>query len=101
PEASVSNLVVGGRVTLDDLERAHILGVLETTGGARKQTSEILGINASTLYRKLKKYGLQDTDANDDYEAGDEDQVPGEELLEAVESMIRESGETVAEPTKV
>mgnify|MGYP000618008667 CR=1 FL=1 len=35
---------------------AHILAVLEGTGGARKQTSEILGINASTLYRKLQAY---------------------------------------------
>ncbi len=53
-------------MTLDDLERAHILGVLEATGGARKQTSEILGINASTLYRKLKKYGVQDRDGVDE-----------------------------------
>ena len=35
-----------------------ILAVLEATSGARKQTAEILGINASTLYRKLKKYDL-------------------------------------------
>ena len=100
-EMSPSSLVVGGRVTLDDLEKAHILGVLETTGGARKQTSEILGINASTLYRKLKKYGLQDTESDEDYETADNDQVPGEELLEAVESVIRETGESVGEPTKV
>jgi transcriptional regulator with PAS, ATPase and Fis domain len=100
-ETSVSNLVVGGRVTLDDLEKAHILGVLETTGGARKQTSEILGINASTLYRKLKKYGLQDPDSGEDYETAEMDQVPGEELLEAVESVIRETGEPVPEPSEV
>jgi two-component system response regulator PilR (NtrC family) len=100
-ETSASNLVVGGRVTLDDLERAHILGVLETTGGARKQTSEILGINASTLYRKLKKYGLQDTGTDEDFEADENEQVPGEELLEAVESVIRETGESFAEPTGV
>ena len=100
-ETSVSNLVVGGRVTLDDLEKAHILGVLETTGGARKQTSEILGINASTLYRKLKKYGLQDPDSDEGFETEDKDQVPGEELLEAVESVIRETGDPVPEPTEV
>jgi len=100
-ETSVSDLVVGGRVTLDDLEKAHILGVLETTGGARKQTSEILGINASTLYRKLKKYGLQDSGPGDDFEDGEREQVPGEELLEAVESVIREAGEHLTEPTEV
>jgi DNA-binding NtrC family response regulator len=93
------SLVVGGRVTLDELERAHILGVLEATGGARKQTSEILGINASTLYRKLKKYGLQEAESNQDYEKEGKEDVPGEELLDAVESAIRESGEPVAEPS--
>jgi DNA-binding NtrC family response regulator len=104
-ETPASNLVVGGHVTLDELEKAHILGVLEATGGARKQTSEILGINASTLYRKLKKYGLQDSDSetdNDSQEDRDEEQrVPGEELLDAVESAIRESGAEVTETTEV
>jgi DNA-binding NtrC family response regulator len=104
-ETTASSLVVGGHVTLDELEKAHILGVLEATGGARKQTSEILGINASTLYRKLKKYGLQDTDSDTDNETSEdqvgEQRVPGEELLDAVESAIRESGEIVGEPTEV
>jgi DNA-binding NtrC family response regulator len=100
-DTSVSNLVVGGHVTLDDLEKAHILGVLEATGEARKQTSEILGINASTLYRKLKKYGLQDTDPDDGCDEEENPRVPGEELLDAVESVIRESGEKVGEPTEV
>ncbi|MFT5232150.1 MAG: DNA-binding NtrC family response regulator [Candidatus Krumholzibacteriia bacterium] len=87
---SGSHLNIGGLVTLDDLEKAHILSVLETTGGARKQTSEILGINASTLYRKLKKYGLQGVeDTNTD--EFDERSVPGEELLAAVETVIREN----------
>jgi DNA-binding NtrC family response regulator len=86
-------LSVGGNITLEDLERAHILAVLEATSGARKQTSEILGINASTLYRKLKKYGVQDPEPEDQetdvYAEGQE--VPGEELLAAVESVIRET----------
>jgi two-component system response regulator PilR (NtrC family) len=69
--------LVGGLVTLDDLEKAHILGVLEATGGARKQTSEILGINASTLYRKLKKYGLQDTGCDEDEMGIETDNVDG------------------------
>lgn len=92
---AASHLNVGGLVTLDDLEKAHILAVLETTNGARKQTSEILGINASTLYRKLKKYGLQGV-GEDEQEAQPE--VPGAELLEAVESVIRENTAEVEEP---
>jgi len=99
-QLTASHLNVGGLVTLDDLEKAHILAVLETTGGARKQTSEILGINASTLYRKLKKYGLQGMHDGDEPRS-EEDVVPGEALLEAVESVIRESTDTseVHEPT--
>ena len=91
-------LTIGGNLTLEDLERAHILAVLEATDGARKQTSDILGINASTLYRKLKKYGVQDGETDEEMELEDqvgygpeEVEVPGEELLEAVDSALRES----------
>ena len=96
-EYSASSLNVGGLVTLDDLEKAHILAVLETTSGARKQTSEILGINASTLYRKLKKYGLQEIGEGDDV-LGENPEVPGAELLDAVETAIRENSEAEVEP---
>ncbi len=90
-QLALPNLTVGGHVTLDDLEKAHILAVLEATEGARKLTSEILGINASTLYRKLKKYGVQDIDEDN---PGDEEQrleMPSEDLINAVEEVIRET----------
>ncbi|MBU2501496.1 sigma-54 dependent transcriptional regulator [bacterium] len=90
----ISTLRVGGQVTLEDLEQAHILSVLEQCAGARKQTSEILGINASTLYRKLKKYGVQDgEEGEEDFaaEAAEDRDVPVEELVEGVDSVIRES----------
>ncbi len=88
-EGVLGNMTVGGHVTLDDLEKAHILALLENTGGARKQTSEILGINASTLYRKLKKYGVQDPEEMELEE--DMETVPGEALLDAVETVLREA----------
>ena len=95
-DAVVPALKVGGRVTLEDLERGHILAVLESTGGARKLTSEILGINASTLYRKLKKYGVQDEDMDeadaDESAAGTDVKFPNEALIDAVDSSLRESG---------
>ena len=94
-EGGTAPMTVGGNVSLEELEKAHILAVLEATGGARKQTSEILGINASTLYRKLKKYGVQDPDQPDDnlYEGGEyRDQVvSSEDLMAAVETAIRET----------
>ncbi|HEX8456492.1 MAG TPA: sigma-54 dependent transcriptional regulator [Pyrinomonadaceae bacterium] len=42
--------------TLDELERQHILRVLEETGGNRERAAIILGISARTLYRKLREY---------------------------------------------
>jgi transcriptional regulator with PAS, ATPase and Fis domain len=45
-------------LTLDELERRHIKRVLEVTGGNRPKAAKILGINVSTVYRKLEKYNL-------------------------------------------
>jgi DNA-binding NtrC family response regulator len=47
-------------LTLEELEREYILKVLNHTGWHKKRASEILGINASTLYRKLQSYGAED-----------------------------------------
>ncbi len=90
-EQIAGQMSVGGHITLDDLEKAHILAVLESTNGARKQTSEILGINASTLYRKLKKYGVQDPDEVQDGLDEDEEGVTKSDLLNAVDSALREA----------
>jgi DNA-binding NtrC family response regulator len=43
--------------TLADVEREHILHVLETAGGNRTRAAALLGIGAATLFRKLKEYG--------------------------------------------
>lgn len=43
---------------LNELERRHIKRVLEVTGGNRPKAAKILGINVSTVYRKLEKYNL-------------------------------------------
>jgi DNA-binding NtrC family response regulator len=47
-------------LTLDELERRHIKRVLEVTGGNRPKAAKILGINVSTVYRKLEKYDIPD-----------------------------------------
>jgi len=46
-------------ITLDQLEREYLLKVLEETGWHKKRAASILGINASTLYRKLQRYGFE------------------------------------------
>ena len=47
------------RATLEDLEKEYLIQVLESTGWQKKKASNILGINASTLYRKIQRYGLE------------------------------------------
>ncbi len=46
--------------TLDTIERAYILWVLENEGGNKPRTAEILGIDPSTLHRKLSRYDLDE-----------------------------------------
>ena len=43
-------------LTLDQLERQHILRVLEEQHGNRERAAAVLGISARTLYRKLREY---------------------------------------------
>ena len=45
-------------LTLGELERRHIKRVLDITNGNRPKAAKILGINISTVYRKLEKYNL-------------------------------------------
>ena len=45
-------------ITLAELERRHILRVLDYTRGDRAAAAMYLGIGRTTLYRKLKEYGL-------------------------------------------
>jgi len=47
--------------TLEDVERAHILKVLEECGGNQTRAAEKLDIDRVTLYNKLKKYGWKKT----------------------------------------
>ncbi|MFB3915630.1 MAG: sigma-54-dependent transcriptional regulator [Terriglobales bacterium] len=47
--------------TLDDIERAHILRVLDECGGNQTRAAEVLDIDRVTLHNKLKKYGWTKT----------------------------------------
>lgn len=46
-------------VALDQIEQQHILSTLEWTGGNKSQAAQILGIERSTLDRKLKRYDVE------------------------------------------
>ncbi len=56
-QPSTSTFVYRER-SLEELEREHILATLEATGGHKSKTATILGIERSTLDRKLKKYEI-------------------------------------------
>jgi DNA-binding NtrC family response regulator len=43
---------------LEEVERRYMAHVLKVTGGNKVKTSEILGIDRRTLYRKAEKYKL-------------------------------------------
>ncbi|MEP6904060.1 MAG: sigma-54 dependent transcriptional regulator, partial [Actinomycetota bacterium] len=46
----------GLRPTLDEMERRYILEILNSVDDDKTEAANILGIDLSTLYRKLKKY---------------------------------------------
>ena len=50
-----------GSQTLDEIERVHILKVLEDCGGNQTRAAELLDIDRVTLYNKLKRYGWKKT----------------------------------------
>ncbi len=45
---------------LADLEREAILGAIRALNGDKLQAAKLLGIGKTTLYRKLKEYGIDD-----------------------------------------
>ncbi len=45
--------------TLDELERTHILKVLELCEGQKTKAASMLGINRTTLWKKLRQYGFE------------------------------------------
>ena len=44
--------------TMEVVERAYIHWVLQAEGGNKSRAAEVLGIDPSTLYRKLNRYGI-------------------------------------------
>ena len=48
-----------GDTTLEKLEEKHILRVLERYNWNQKKAAEILGVSTTTLWRKLKSYGIE------------------------------------------
>ena len=50
---------VDSNSTLEEVERLHIRSVLQKCKGEISATAKILGISRTTLYSKIKTYGLE------------------------------------------
>lgn len=48
----------GGLPTLAEMERRYVIKILEKTGYNKKLAAEVLGMPRTTLWRKLKEYGV-------------------------------------------
>ncbi|MBD8897109.1 MULTISPECIES: sigma-54-dependent transcriptional regulator [Desulfovibrio] len=49
----------GGLPTLAEMERRYVIKILEKTGYNKKLAAEVLGMPRTTLWRKLKEYGVE------------------------------------------
>ncbi len=61
PEPLISDRPSSANPALDVIERAYIMWVLQCEGGNKSRAAEVLGIDPSTLYRKLSRYGVAET----------------------------------------
>ena len=43
----------------DEMEKQSIIRALQSCGGVKTKAAEMLKVDSSTLYRKMKKYGIK------------------------------------------
>ncbi|MGQ0540586.1 MAG: sigma-54-dependent transcriptional regulator [Blastocatellia bacterium] len=55
-KANVGSLIMRETPTLEEVEHKYVLEIMETVDGDKTAAARILGIDLSTLYRKLKRY---------------------------------------------
>jgi transcriptional regulator of acetoin/glycerol metabolism len=58
PSPSGDALGPAGVIPLAEMEKRAILHAIQVTKGDRTLAADLLGIGRTTLYRKLKEYGL-------------------------------------------
>jgi transcriptional regulator of acetoin/glycerol metabolism len=51
-------LIEQSPLSLEEMEKIHIIKILEEVGYNKSRASEILGIDRATLYRKAQRYGI-------------------------------------------
>ncbi|HJT33881.1 MAG TPA: helix-turn-helix domain-containing protein, partial [Pirellulales bacterium] len=58
PPVDLSMRVEVGDDRLEQIERSHVLEILERERGNKARAARALGINRRSLYRLLEKYGV-------------------------------------------
>jgi transcriptional regulator of acetoin/glycerol metabolism len=56
-DADIENLPLNEYI--DEMTRRHLLRCLEQAGWRKQDAAEALGIDRATLYRMIKRYGLE------------------------------------------
>jgi DNA-binding NtrC family response regulator len=56
---NASEILIGSEVSLDEVAREHITGVLQRTAWNKNLAAKILGISLKTLYTKIYQYTLK------------------------------------------
>jgi two-component system, NtrC family, response regulator AtoC len=57
---SVGGIRAGSAISLSEMQRAHLEGVLKSVEWNRKLAAKILGISVSTLYAKMRAHSLKE-----------------------------------------
>jgi two-component system, NtrC family, response regulator AtoC len=60
PKLSLSGTELPELLTLEEIERRHVLRVLEACNDNRTDAAKMLGLDRKTLYRKLIRWGVND-----------------------------------------
>jgi two-component system, NtrC family, response regulator AtoC len=62
-ERRTAEVVIGSDasqlVSLEEMERRYVLHVLEAVGGSRTAAAKVLGVDRTTLWRRLERYGVK------------------------------------------
>ncbi len=53
-----ASIVAGSAISLADMQKAHVEGVLRSVHGNKELAAKILGISVKTLYTKMQAYGF-------------------------------------------
>lgn len=70
PKLEVPEAAESVYLTLEEVEKRHLMRVLKETKGNKVKAAKILGIDRRTLYRMAERFGL---DLGPDAEGGDKD----------------------------